>query len=82
MKHLMSRCVAVAGLSLLLLAGCGGGGDGGAGAGSVGGNPSAPGVGGTLQSLAAFMNNLIDGTCETSEPVPLDNTPLPTDDTV
>ena len=82
MKHLMSRGLAVSGLCLLLLAGCGGGGDGGAGAGGAGGSPSAPGVGGTLQSLAAFMNNLIDGTSETSEPVPLDNTPLPTDDTV
>ena len=82
MKHLMSRGLSAGALSLLLLAGCGGGGDGGITAGGSAGAPGAPGVGGTVQSLLAFMNGLIDGTSETSEPVPLDNAPLPTDDTV
>ena len=82
MKHLTSRSLSAGALILLLLAGCGGGGDGGVTAGGSAGAPGAPGAGGTVQSLLAFMSSLIDGTSETSEPVPLDNSPLATDDTV
>lgn len=84
MSKKLSRGLLASGLCLMLLAGCGGGGDGGATAGAGGsvGSPSGPGVGSTVESLLAFMNGLIDGTSETSEPVPLDNTPLPVDDTV
>lgn len=61
------------------LAGCGGGGDDAAPA-----QPEAakPFMGTTVQSLLDYMNQLIAQTSETTEPEPVDNTPLPVDDTV
>jgi hypothetical protein len=39
-------------------------------------------MGTTVQSLLDYMNQLIAQTSETSEPEPVDGTPLPVDDTV
>lgn len=66
-----------------LLSGCGGGGGGG------GDTPTAPPaqaampfMGNSVQSLLQYMNRLIAQTSETSTPEPVDNQPLPVDDTV
>ena len=75
-QHLVKTLAAAA--VVAVLAGCGGGG---------GGTPAAPDIaspfsGTTMQSLLAYMNQLIDRTSETSEPEAVDNKPLPVDDTV
>lgn len=57
----------------LVLAGCGGGGGGSA--------PPQPGISQSATALVAFMNDLIAGTDETSEPVDIDGVTLVTDDT-
>lgn len=79
MRHLFAKSLAPALLATALLAGCGGGGgdDGGAAAAP----PAGPTIGLTVGSLLAFMNSLIANSNETDEPVPLDSTPLPVDDT-
>ena len=75
-QHLTKSLLAVV-VTTAVLAGCGGGGGGG-------GTPqfTSPFSGTTVQSLLAYMNQLIDRTSETSEPEAVDNTPLPVDDTV
>lgn len=75
-QHLVKTLAAAA--VVAVLAGCGGGGGNG--------TPAAPQFtspfsGTTVQSLLAYMNQLIAGTSETSEPEAVDNTPLPVDDT-
>lgn len=83
-QHFVKSLAASAAVALAL-AGCGGGGDGG-GANPPGTSSPAPGLvpfmGTTVQSLLDYMNQLIAQTDETSEPQPLDATPLPVDDTV
>lgn len=65
------------------LVGCGGGGDGGVGGDAAPPPQTArPFMGTTVQSLLDYMNRLIAQTDETSEPQPVDGTPLPTDNTV
>ena len=64
------------------LAGCGGGGGDGGGAAPAQPQGATPFMGTTVQSLLAYMSQLIAQTAETSEPQPVDNTPLPVDDTV
>lgn len=63
------------------LAGCGGGGGGGDASAPVQPEGDKPFMGTTVQSLLEYMNRLIAQTDETSEPQPVDNTPLPVDDT-
>jgi ABC-type glycerol-3-phosphate transport system substrate-binding protein len=78
MRHpLATSLLAVA--AAAALAGCGGGGGDAAPA-----EPEAakPFMGTTVQSLLDYMNQLIAQTSETTEPEPVDNTPLPVDDTV
>lgn len=71
-------CIAAA-----ALAGCGGGGGGGGGdAAPAQPQAATPFMGTTVQSLLDYMNQLIAQTSETSEPEPVDNKPLPVDDTV
>ncbi len=76
-QHLKTSLLAVA--TAAALAGCGGGGGDAAPA-----QPEAakPFMGSTVQSLLDYMNQLIAQTSETTEPEPVDNTPLPVDDTV
>ncbi len=76
--HLTKSLLAVA--AAAALAGCGGGG----GDDAAPAQPAAasPFMGTTVQSLLDYMNQLIAQTSETSEPEPVDGTPLPVDDTV
>ncbi len=76
--HLTKSLLAVA--AAAALAGCGGGG----GDDAAPAQPAAasPFMGSTVQSLLDYMNQLIAQTSETSEPEPVDGTPLPVDDTV
>lgn len=84
-QHLVKSLAATATVALAL-AGCGGGGGDGGGANPPGTSTPTPGLvpfmGTTVQSLLDYMNQLIAQTDETSEPQPLDATPLPVDDTV
>jgi ABC-type glycerol-3-phosphate transport system substrate-binding protein len=75
--HLATSLLAVA--AAAALAGCGGGGGDAAPAQP---EASKPFMGSTVQSLLDYMNQLIAQTSETTEPEPVDNTPLPVDDTV
>ncbi|PZO15163.1 MAG: hypothetical protein DCF26_13820 [Burkholderiales bacterium] len=77
--HLKTSLLAVA-AATALLAGCGGG--GGDDAAPAQPEASKPFMGTTVQSLLDYMNQLIAQTSETSEPEPVDGTPLPVDDTV
>lgn len=79
-QHLAKSLLAVA-VTTTALAGCGGGGGGDA---APPAQPEAakPFMGTTVQSLLDYMNQLIAQTSETSEPEPVNNTPLPVDDTV
>ena len=78
-QHLAKSVLAVA-VAAAALAGCGGGG----GDAPAPAQPEAakPFMGSTVQSLLDYMNQLIAQTSETTEPEPVDNTPLPVDDTV
>jgi hypothetical protein len=81
MKKDLAKCALALAITTATLAGCGGG--GGDAAAPVQPAPAAkPFMGTTVQSLLDYMNQLIARTDETSEPQPLDNTPLPVDDTV
>lgn len=77
-QHLAKSVLAVV-VATAALAGCGGG---GSGAGPLQPETPRPFMGTTVQSLLDYMNQLIAQTDETSEPQPVDNTPLPVDDTV
>lgn len=57
-----------------LLAGCGGGGGDGASA------PPKPDIGTSVGALVGFMQSLIAGTSETSEPIDTDSLVLVVDD--
>jgi len=63
-----------------LLTGCGGGGGGNAAEPPA--QTAMPFMGNSVQSLLQYMNRLIAQTSETSVPEPVDNQPLPVDDTV
>ena len=76
--HLATSLLAVA--AAAALAGCGGG--GGDAAAPAQPEAATPFMGSTVQSLLDYMNQLIAQTSETTEPEPVDNTPLPVDDTV
>jgi ABC-type glycerol-3-phosphate transport system substrate-binding protein len=76
--HLTKSLLAVA--AAAALAGCGGGGGDDAAPAQPG--ATSPFMGTTVQSLLDYMNQLIAQTSETSEPEPVDGTPLPVDDTV
>lgn len=76
--HLTKSLLAVA--TATALAGCGGG--GGDEAAPTQSQAATPFMGTTLQSLLDYMNQLIARTSETSDPEPVDGTPLPADDTV
>ena len=79
MRHpLATSLLAVA--AAAALAGCGGG--GGDAAAPAQPEAATPFMGSTVQSLLDYMNQLIAQTSETTEPEPVDNTPLPVDDTV
>lgn len=80
MKIDLAKSAMAAVIATVALAGCGGG--GGDAAAPVQPAPAQPFMGTTVQSLLDYMNQLIAQTDETSEPQPLDNTPLPVDDTV
>jgi hypothetical protein len=80
MKIDLAKCALAAVIATAALAGCGGG--GGNAAAPAEPAPARPFMGTTVQSLLDYMNQLIAQTDETSEPQPLDNTPLPVDDTV
>lgn len=89
-QDLLAKCVLAVAVTTAALAGCGGNGNGGgsgSGSGGGAGGPSQPPadkpfMGTTVQSLLDYMNQLIAKTDETSEPQPVDATPLPVDDTV
>jgi ABC-type glycerol-3-phosphate transport system substrate-binding protein len=76
-QHLAKTLLAVA--AAAALAGCGGG--GGDDAAPAQPEATKPFMGNTVQSLLDYMNRLIAQTSETTEPEPVDNTPLPVDDT-
>lgn len=80
MRHPLATSVLVVAVATAALAGCGGGG----GDAPAPAQPEAakPFMGSTVQSLLDYMNQLIAQTSETTEPEPVDATPLPVDDTV
>ncbi|AOF87571.1 putative lipoprotein [Hydrogenophaga sp. RAC07] len=80
MRHHLAKSVLAVAVAAAALAGCGGGG----GDAPAPAQPEAakPFMGSTVQSLLDYMNQLIAQTSETTEPEPVDNTPLPVDDTV
>jgi hypothetical protein len=80
MRQDLAKFVLAVVVTAAALAGCGGGGGDDAVAPT---QPEAtnPFMGTTVQSLLDYMNQLIAQTDETSEPQPVDNTPLPVDDT-
>ena len=85
-QDLLVKCVLAVAVTTVALAGCGGNGNGGGSGGGAGGPSQPPAdkpfMGTTVQSLLEYMNQLIAKTDETSEPQPVDATPLPVDDTV
>jgi hypothetical protein len=80
MKIHLAKCALAVAVGTAVLAGCGGQGNGN-GAGPAQPAEPKPFMGTTVQSLLDYMNQLIAQTDETSEPQPVDNTPLPVDDT-
>lgn len=72
MKNLRLRLFVATALAAAIVAGCGGG---------DGGNPPAPDISSSVSALLDFMNNLIAGTSETTEPIDIDGLTLATDDT-
>lgn len=80
MKNDLAKCAMAVVIATVALAGCGGG--GGDAAAPAQPAPARPFMGTTVQSLLDYMNQLIAQTDETSEPQPVDNAPLPVDDTV
>jgi ABC-type glycerol-3-phosphate transport system substrate-binding protein len=80
MRHPLASSVLAVAVATTALAGCGGGG----GDNAAPAQPAAttPFMGTTVQSLLDYMNQLIAQTSETTEPEPVDSTPLPVDDTV
>ncbi len=80
MRKPLARSLLAVAVTTAVLAGCGGGG----GDASAPAQPQAatPFMGTTVQSLLDYMNQLIAQTSETTEPEPVDGTPLPVDDTV
>ncbi|MDM7941672.1 MAG: hypothetical protein QUV35_03490 [Hydrogenophaga sp.] len=77
-QHLATSLLAVAATAALV--GCGGG--GGDAAAPARPEATTPFMGSTVQSLLDYMDQLIAQTSETTEPEPVDSTPLPVDDTV
>jgi len=80
MRHQLAKSVLAVTVTAAALAGCGGG--GGDVAAPAQPQAATPFMGTTVQSLLDYMNQLIAQTSETSEPEPVDNKPLPVDDTV
>ena len=81
----MKKILVLAVLAVMTLAGCGSSsGDGGGAGGGGGGAAQTSGVPDSAQrsvsGLLAYMNQLIAGTDETSEPVFLGDATLPADD--
>ncbi|MDP1684184.1 hypothetical protein [Hydrogenophaga sp.] len=80
MRHQLAKSV-LAVAAAAALAGCGGGGGDDAAPAPAQPEATKPFMGNTVQSLLDYMNRLIAQTSETTEPEPVDNTPLPVDDT-
>lgn len=80
MRQDLAKFVLAAVVTTAALAGCGGGGGDDAAAPAQP-DATSPFMGTTVQSLLEYMNQLIARTDDTSEPQPVDNTPLPVDDT-
>ena len=80
MRHHLAKSLLAVTVAATALAGCGGG--GGDEAAPTQPQAATPFMGTTVQSLLDYMNQLIAQTSETSEPEPVDNKPLPVDDTV
>jgi hypothetical protein len=80
MRHLSLKPALALVAAGALLTGCGGGGGGNAAEPPA--QAAMPFMGNSVQSLLQYMNRLIAQTSETSEPEPVDNQPLPVDDTV
>ncbi|MES2840978.1 MAG: hypothetical protein V4794_11925 [Pseudomonadota bacterium] len=80
MRQHLAKSLLVVAVTTTALAGCGGG--GGDDPAPAPPQAASPFMGTTVQSLLDYMNQLIAQTSETSEPEPVDNTPLPVDDTV
>jgi ABC-type glycerol-3-phosphate transport system substrate-binding protein len=80
MTHPLAKSVLAMTVAAAALAGCGGG--GGDDAAPAQPEAAAPFMCTTVQSLLDYMNQLIAQTSETTEPEPVDGTPLPVDDTV
>jgi ABC-type glycerol-3-phosphate transport system substrate-binding protein len=80
MRHHLARSLLAVTVATAALAGCGGG--GGDDAAPAQPEAAKPFMGSTVQSLLDYMNQLIAQTSETTEPEPVDSTPLPVDDTV
>lgn len=80
MRHLALKPALALVAAGALLTGCGGGGGGNAAEPPA--QAAMPFMGNSVQSLLQYMNRLIAQTSETSTPEPVDNQPLPVDDTV
>lgn len=76
MLMINSRLLALAALSAALLAGCGGGSD--YGSDGAQGQPSGP-VAQTITDVVAFINNLITGTADNTEPIDTNSLTLTAD---
>ena len=81
MRHISLKPALGLVLAGVLLSGCGGGG-GDAPPAAPPAQAAMPFMGNSVQSLLQYMNRLIAQTSETSTPEPVDNQPLPVDDTV
>ncbi|QIM50679.1 hypothetical protein [Hydrogenophaga crocea] len=81
MRHIPLKPALGLVLAGALLSGCGGGG-GDAPPAAPQAQAAMPFMGNSVQSLLQYMNRLIAQTSETSTPEPVDNQPLPVDDTV
>lgn len=75
MNRTKSRLLLSAVFAAALMSGCGGGDDGG------GGGTPQPNISQSTSDLLAFMNRLIAGTDETSDPIDINGLSLAVDDT-
>ena len=77
MRKLNNKWLLGAALATMLVTGCGSDGDGGGGGG---GASASTNIGQSVSALVTYLNSLIAGTSETSDPVDINSVTLATDD--
>lgn len=76
MRKLNKKWLLGAALATALVTGCGGGGGGGGGGGAF----VSTDISQSISALITYMNTLIAGTSETSDPIDINSLTLATDD--